>query len=184
MKKVILLMLSAITALSFIGCEAEAKSTDFLSNDDLEDLLGEDFFIDPDVGVLDPPLPIIEIDGVFFEASQQIAYLTQSGLTIFFINEVGDEIKLSIVNPTNGTYTAQSNSVSPFVAQYTIGDGDKVYTTLPSDAPASDGVLILSYDGSTVSSNGSFEFTAFVKGTDDQVQAIKGKFSDVEIIDQ
>ncbi len=183
MKKVIILLLSAIVTLSFIGCEAEAKTTDFLSDDDLENLLGEDFFIEPDVGVLDPPLPIIEIDGVFFVATQQIAYLTQSGLNIFFINAEGDEIRLSIPNPASGTFTAQATSTNLFVAQYTIGDGDKVYTTLPADAPNGDGALGIIYDGNTVTSE-FFRFEAFVAGTDDDALGVDGEFEDVVVIDQ
>lgn len=183
MKKVIILLAAVIAALSFIGCEAEAKSTDFLSDDDLEDLLGEDFFVEPDVGVLEPPRPIIEIDGILFIARQQIAYLTQNGLTIIFISVDGDEIRLSIANPATQTYTAQSTSTNLFVAQYTIGDGDKVYTTLPSAAPGSDGALGLVYNGSTVSSE-FFRFNAFVSGTNDEAIGIDGEFEDVQIIDE
>ena len=180
MKKVIIILAAALLVLSFIGCEAEAKPADFLSTTDIRDLLGEDFIVDPDVGVLDPPVRIIEIDGIPFIAEQQIAYLTQNGLTIIFKSVEGNEIKLSISNPATQTYTAQITSVNIFVAQYTVGDDDMIYTTA---APASDGALGLIYDGNTASSE-FFRFNAFIAGTSDEAIGIDGEFTDVEVIDQ
>ena len=183
MRKVIVLLISVFVAFNFIGCEAEAKPADFLSIEDLEDLLGQEILEeDLEEGMLEVPVYIADIDGVAYVAVSQIAYLSSDGLLIVFNNEEGNELRFAIGSPATRTYTAQATSLNLFVAQYTVGDGDEVYTTTNST-----GVLELIYSGDIVSSSevNFFDFIALdTSNTNNTVEVTAGRFTDVEVLNR
>ena len=98
-------------ALSFAGCEADAKASDFLSPEDIAGLLGEEFVIEPDIGVLNPPLPIIEINEVTFIKSYNIPCALPSLTNIQYVlnpseTQLTDSIYLAGDTMLNGSLNA------------------------------------------------------------------------------
>ena len=181
MKKIVVLFMS-IVIYSLIGCEADADASDFLTNEDLESLIDDEIIIpEEELGILEPPVPIVEIDGVTFVAAKQTATLSGISLILKFVSVDGNELVLTIDNPANDTYTAQSTSLNLFLAEYTIGDGDEFYTTssiVTLDALGALGLSINnSVEGETTYS-GTFNFTAF-NNLSESVLAVSGSFTDV-----
>ena len=181
MRKVIILIAAVITVFSFISCEAEAKSADFLTTDDFIDLLGVDTIKEDELGLLDPPKFIAEIGGVDFFATNQIAQLSGNTLQITFISDIGSSLVFSLDGPASKTYTAGVNSVDLFEVEYTIGDGDEVYTTSPSFTSDSFGTLGLSYTPDLLLDS-VFSFTAINRADGTEIEAINGVFGDVEFV--
>ena len=183
MKKVIILLISTLVAFNFVGCEADAKPSDFLSEEDLESLL--DIVIsDEDLaeGLLEEPVFIADINGEAYVAVSQIAYLSGNNLLIVFNNDEGDELRFALDNPASITYTAQANSLDLFVAQYTVGDGDQIFTTTNST-----GVLELIFAGDIVSSSAVnfFNFIALdASNTANSIEVDLGRFTDVIVLDR
>jgi len=186
MKKLLIILTTIITSLILISCEEEATPADFLTDEDLEELFGFDFLEEEEIGVLDPPRFITSINEVDFFATNQIGELIGNTLQITFISDIGNELILTIVDPANQTFTAGRNSIDRYVVQYTIGDGDAIFSTdLGEDLEESTGTLELTdFSGIGSEVDGTFSFIAFnVNGSGDSVvTSISGQFDNVQVI--
>ena len=182
MKRLLVLL---IATLGLVSCEKEATPADFLSDEDIELLLGIDLSEDEEEeGILDPPIFIAEIEEVDFIADFQLGVIRDGNkLVIEFRSTIGNTLILEIENPAVGTFTAGRNSIAPFIAQYTIGEGP-TYTTDDSEIglQQSTGTLIITeFNGSEIS--GTFDFIAYNSdGSIDTVEALMGRFNDAIII--
>ena len=180
MKKIIILIAALIAVFSFIGCEEEASAVDFLSDEDLENLFGIEVIKVDELGLLDPPEFIAEIDGVNFIATNQIAQLSGNTLRITFISEIGSVLTLTLQNPASMTYTAGVNSDNLFVVDYDIGDGAETYTTSPDFTNDSMGSLGLAYTPDLLLES-TFNFIAINRADGTEIVGA-GEFRDVEVI--
>ena len=174
MKRIVIFALS-ILALSLNSCEENADTSDFITIDELNDLVNEE------LGVLDTPVFITEISGADFTAVSQTATIVDNMLTLRFVSEVDDILLITVENPESIIYSAEADSDNLFVVEYIIRNNGGTFTTSSAVSDSALGELDLFIVESEVEEtlySGIFTFTAFNEDGSTAISTF-GEFVDV-----
>lgn len=160
---------------TFSSCEKEATVIDFLSDAEVEAIVtGEDV-------ETQTPINIAQVQSTPFTAVIYSATTSGNGLEIYFENEEGDSITLTVSDTENETYTAGNNSLNLFIGEVYYEEEGVTYTTDPAISPNSIGVLGLNINEAEGTVSGNFNFTAYNGDDFIEVISIASNFTDIPL---
>ena len=174
MKKLIITLVS-VCSLSFIACEEESPVTDFISRREIETIItGEE--ID-----FQTPIIIGNVRSSPFTAIEYFATVNGNQMEIFFENEEGDTLILTVFNPTSDTFTAGINSQNLFVGQIRFEETGEFFTTSQEETQDAIGSLQLEINNEDQTVSGTFDFTAFSPSQSIFTEVSSGNFDNIPI---